>query len=374
MSSHLIRNDLLGPPLPYISSAQGSWLIGESGERYLDAASGAVVTSIGHAHPRVVEAIANQAAQVTFTHRGAFGGRNLDALAERLCSFTGYDGAWFVNSGSEAMEAAIQFALQYHAERGHPERTWFLSPASATTATRWAASHCRVTPGATSPRAWSTTSTLCLRRTPFVTPAAARAGVHRRTPRRSTRRVRAARGQAGRRRHRASRRSDSGGDHASGRFPARPAPLCDEFGALLIVDEVMTGLGRVGAPMAGELFGIRADIAAVGKGLGAGYVPIAAVLLRHHVITALEEGSARILGGHTYAGSPLAAAAALAVLSVLEDEKVLERARDASARLEGLLTRRPTTTRSSPRRVASECSGLSNWPRQVRRTFPRRAV
>ncbi len=109
--------------------------------------------------------------------------------------------------------------------------------------------------------------------------------------------------------------------------------LCREHGALLITDEVMCGLGRTGPPLAAQHWGVTADLVAVGKGLGAGYTPIAATLVSEPVLTAIADGSGMIHGGHTYAGNPLSAAAALAVLTVLQDERTVAGAARAAARL-----------------------------------------
>jgi adenosylmethionine-8-amino-7-oxononanoate aminotransferase len=99
--------------------------------------------------------------------------------------------------------------------------------------------------------------------------------------------------------------------------------LCEEFGALFIADEVMTAFGRTGTMLAMEAEGVRADVVAIGKGLGAGYAPIAATLVNAAILDEITRGSGRILGGHTYAGNPLSAAAASAVLDVFENEDVL---------------------------------------------------
>ena len=126
MTARLIQNQF-GARLPHIARGEGVWLIDTDGRRYLDGCSGAVVASIGHGHPDVVAAIREQAGRITYTHRGFFTDRALEEVARELTDWTGYAGAWFVNSGSEAVEAAMQFALQYHRERGQPQRTEFSS-------------------------------------------------------------------------------------------------------------------------------------------------------------------------------------------------------------------------------------------------------
>ena len=122
----LIQNQF-GARLPHIATAEGVWLVDTTGRRYLDGSSGAVVASIGHGHPDVLAAIREQAGRATYVHRGFFTDPSLEQLADRLTAWTGYAGAWFVTSGSEAVEAALQFALQYHRERGQAQRQEFLS-------------------------------------------------------------------------------------------------------------------------------------------------------------------------------------------------------------------------------------------------------
>src|SRR6266536_2902681 len=134
MSSHpndarrpaLIHNILASRP-PLVDRGKGVWVFDTTGKRYFDACSGAVVSSIGHAHPHVLEVIADQSSRVTFAHRGAFSSRAAEELADRLAAVSGYAGIWLVNSGSEAVEAAMQFALQYQWEIGQDDRRWFLS-------------------------------------------------------------------------------------------------------------------------------------------------------------------------------------------------------------------------------------------------------
>ena len=224
-----------------------------------------------------------------------------------------------MNSGSEAVEAALQFALQYHRERGQPQRQEFLS------LTRGYHGN---TLGGLSLSGHARRAVVGALAWPFAELP---------VPYRSARRAAA----AGIRVHRAScspgpgteieRRADRlagvvvepvGGATLGATVPpagylAGLRALCDEHGVLLITDEVMSGLGRTGAPLAAQHWGVTADIVAVGKGLGAGYTPIAAALVAAPVLAAIADGTGLIHGGHTYAGNPLSAATALAVLTVL---------------------------------------------------------
>lgn len=337
MRSPLIQN-VIGAQPPIIDRAEGVWLFDTEGRRYFDACSGAVVTGIGHAHPGVVAAIAHQAKAVTFTHRGAFSSAPLEKLAERVTALTGYAGAWFVGSGSEAVEAAMQLAQQYFREIGQPQRTRFLSHAQGyhgnTLGGLSLSGHARrVVVGDLAHDFARLEAPYPFRKQVDADDAG------------YTARLLAA----------AEQHITEEGDRLAGiviepiggatlgatvppaGYLAGLRELCDRYDILLIADEVMTGLGRTGAILAMQHWGVRADIVALGKGLGAGYTPIAAALVSDRVLSALENGSARIPGGHTYAGNPLSAATALAVLDVVENDGVIDRAAAAGIRLGALL-------------------------------------
>lgn len=119
----LIQNNLRAT-LPLVDRAKGIWLYDVDGKNYIDGCSGAVTVNLGHSHPKVLEALRSQSEKVAFVHRGAFASGSMHRLAHRLAGATGYAGAWFVNSGSEAVEAALQFALQYFTEQGQPRCTF----------------------------------------------------------------------------------------------------------------------------------------------------------------------------------------------------------------------------------------------------------
>jgi adenosylmethionine-8-amino-7-oxononanoate aminotransferase len=316
VKTRLIQNDLAAD-LPAIASAEGVWLVDTAGRRYIDGCSGAVVTLIGHGHPRVVAAIAAQAATVTFVHRGAFTGDAVNALADRLGALTGYAGVWFVTSGSEAVEAAMQFALQYFRETGQPGRQWFLSSARGyhgnTLGGLSLSGHARRAVVGDLAHTFSTLPTpdehddveklLELAASEFERHAHHLAGVV----------------------------IEPVGGATLGATVPPPGyleglkALCEQHGALFIADEVMTGFGRCGTLLASTSFGVWPDLVATGKGLGAGYAPIAATLVSAPVVEAIERGSGRIAGGHTYAGNPLSVATAAAVLDVIVDEDVIAR-------------------------------------------------
>ena len=345
MSSPLIHNQL-NADLRTISHAEGVWLYDTDGKRYLDGSSGAVVVNIGHSRPEVVAAIAEQASRVTYTHRGAFTSAEADEVARQLTEWTGYAGAWFVNSGAEANEAAMQFALQYFREIGQPQRHWFLSHEfgfhGSTLGSLSLSGHTRRV----------VLGDLALDFPKLPTPHAFLDGQGLTEAEYATRLL------AGAREVIATQADTLAGVFVEpvggATFGANTPPdgylqglraLCDEFGVLLIADEIMSGMGRTGKPLAADHWGVKPDIVSLGKGLGAGYTPVAATLLSRKVLSALEDGSGRILGGHTYAGNPLSLSTALAVFEVSRRERVEELAAASgevlAARLRELRERHP---------------------------------
>jgi len=340
MPTQLITSTLTDSTLPLIDRADGVWLWDTEGNRYLDGSSGAVVTLIGHRHPHVLAAMAAQLDRVTFTHRGAFDSAALEELATRLCALTGFAGAWFVNSGSEATEAAMQFALHYHGANGQPQRQWFLSHRLGyhgnTLGGLSLSGHVRRHAVRDLAHVFNTLST----------PYAYRDAGSLSEDEYAQRLLAEARAQF------ELHREDLAGvvvEPVGGATLGTTVPprgylrglqeLCREYGGLFITDEVMTGLGRTGRPLAADHWGVTPDLVAVGKGLGAGYFPIAATLASTHVLSTIRDAGGTVSGGHTYAGNPLAAATGLAVLEVIEDEDVIGRGRRASEVLEQGLRR-----------------------------------
>ena len=333
----LIQNQF-GARLPHIAAAEGVWLVDTTGRRYLDGSSGAVVASIGHGHPDVLAAIREQAGRATYVHRGFFTDRALEQLADRLTAWTGYAGAWFVTSGSEAVEAALQFALQYHRERGQAQRQEFLSLTrgyhgntlgglSLSGHARRAVVGALAWPFATLPVPYRPPDAPPLPESEFT--AQLLAGAAQEIERRADRLAGVVLEPVG--------GATLGATVPPDGYLAGLRVLCDEQDVLLITDEVMCGLGRTGAPLAAQHWGVTADIVAVGKGLGAGYTPIAATLVGQRVLAAIAGGTGLIHGGHTYAGNPLSAATALAVLTVVASEPVQASGRRAASRLRPML-------------------------------------
>lgn len=324
-SSALVQNDMRAE-LPLIERAEGVWLYDTVGSEYLDGCSGAVTVNLGHSHPRILEAIRTQSEQVAFVHRGAFASRGMHRLAQRLSEATGFAGVWFVNSGSEAVEASLQLALQYHLERGRARSTFLSHNRSYHGNTLGALSlsgHARR----------EVLGGLALDFNVLPDPYSGENATHLLSQVRVSLE---------------SHRGEVAGivvEPLSGAtLGCNPLPdgylqglrdLANEFDTLLIADEVMTGLGRTGAVLACDHWGVKPDLVALGKGLGAGYTPIAATLLSGKVLEVLAAGSGTIRGGHTYGGNPLSVAVADAVLEVTLQEDLVE----ASARQGEVLRR-----------------------------------
>ena len=151
----------------------------------------------------------------------------------------------------------------------------------------------------------------------------------------------------------------------------RMREVCDRHGVLLILDEVMCGMGRTGTLHACEQEGVVPDLLVIAKGLGGGYQPIGAVLAQEQIVDAMRDGSGFFQHGHTYLGHPVACAAALAVQQVIERDGLLPRVRARGAALEARAARRASASiRTSATSAAAACSGASSWCAIARRKTP----
>jgi adenosylmethionine-8-amino-7-oxononanoate aminotransferase len=345
--SRIIHRSLRTPPPPIAVGGHGVWLITADGRQVLDASGGAAVSCLGHNHARVVEAIRRQADTLAYAHSGFFSSAPAEELAEALVGDEpgGLAYAFFVSGGSEAMEAALKLARQYFLEIGQPERCRFIA--------RRQSYH------------GNSLGALALggnaaRRAPYA-PLLADAFSHV-TPAFAYREQRDGETEAdftARLAAELEAEFQRLGPGTVAAFVAEtvvgatagcvPAPagyfqavrqICDRHGALLILDEVMCGMGRTGTLHAWEQEGISPDIQAVAKGLGGGYQPIGAMLANARVVDAIRDGSGAFQHGHTYLGHPVACAAALAVQHVIREDGLLAQVRDRSALLERRLTER----------------------------------
>jgi acetylornithine/N-succinyldiaminopimelate aminotransferase len=279
---------------------EGAWLVSTTGERYLDFASGVAVNALGHAHPHVVEAIAEQASRVIHVsnlYRIPEGER----LAARLCAMSFADVVFFANSGAEAMEGVIKLVRKYQSANGHPERWRILTFEGAfhgrTMATLAAAKNNKHLDGFGPVMDG-------FDQVPFGDIEAAKKAI---TPETAGILVEPVQGEGGVR-------------TAPQAFFTALRRICDDNGLLLAFDEVQTGIGRLGEMFGYQRLGVVPDVMGLAKGLGAGF-PIGAVL------ATAEAGKGIVAGSHgsTFGGNPLAMAAGNAVLDVVTAPGFLER-------------------------------------------------
>jgi adenosylmethionine-8-amino-7-oxononanoate aminotransferase len=328
---------------PVAVRGAGIEIIDREGRRYIDASGGAAVSCLGHGHPRVIEAVRRQVAELDFAHTSFFTSAPAEALADRLIAGapSGLDKVYFVSGGSEAMEAALKMARQYFVEIGQPQRRRFVARrqsyhgntlgALAVGGNAWRREQFRPLlievehvspcyayrgqePGESDPayvaRLLRELEDTLVRNGPETVIAFVAEPVVGAT---------------------------------LGAVPALPGyfagvrSLCDRYGILLILDEVMCGMGRTGNLFACEQEGVAPDLVTIAKGLGAGYQPIGATLASATICEAIRSGSGFFQHGHTYMGHPVACAAALAVQEALVEEQLLGRVKTQGARLKQLL-------------------------------------
>ena len=344
--SRVLHRSLRQTP-PRAVGGEGVWLIAEDGRRILDGSGGAAVSCLGHQHPRVLEAMARQASKLAYAHTGFFSSEPAEALAEKLVGHEpgGLAYAYLVSGGSEAIEAGIKLARQYFIEIGQPQRRHFIARRQSYHGNTLGAL-------AAGGNAW--------RREPYA-PLLSSAFSHV-TPAFAYHEKRDGESEAdfvGRLVAELEAEFQRLGPENVAAFIAEPivgatagcvpAPegyfravgeICDRYGALVMLDEVMCGMGRTGTVHAWEQEGIAPDIQTVAKGLGGGYQPIGAMLASGRLVDAIRDGSGAFQHGHTYLAHPMACAAALEVQRVIEDEQLLDRVKTLGAQLERRLTER----------------------------------
>jgi adenosylmethionine-8-amino-7-oxononanoate aminotransferase len=315
--------------LPVAVAGEGIEVIDSSGKRYIDASGGAAVSCLGHSHQRVIDAIERQARQLAYAHTSFFTTEAAEALAERLVKAAppGIGHAYFVSGGSEAIEAALKLARQYFVEIGEPERKHFIARRQSYHGNTLGAL-------AIGGNAW--------RREPFL-PLLIEA--HHVSPCYAYRDRLADESDeayAQRLADELERKILELGPHTVAAFVAETVvgatlgavppvagyfskirAVCDKYGVLLILDEVMCGMGRTGYLYACEEEGVVPDLLTIAKGLGAGYQPIGATLAHDRIYDAIVRGSGYFQHGHTYMGHATACAAALEVQRVIEEEQLL---------------------------------------------------
>ncbi|MFZ9506297.1 MAG: aspartate aminotransferase family protein [Burkholderiaceae bacterium] len=341
-TTHVFHRHLHHRP-PVAVSGHGAWLVDSEGREYLDASGGAAVSCLGHGHPAVLAAMHEQIDRLAFAHTSFFTTDVAEELAAHLVARApaGMSHAYFVSGGSEGVEAALKMARQYFLEIGEPQRTRFIARRQSYHGNTLGAL-------AVGGNAW--------RREPFAPILMPATHVSPCYPYREQRADESLTDYGERLARELNETIEQLGADQVIAFVAEtvggatagvltPVPgyfravreVCDRHGVLLILDEVMCGMGRTGSLHACEQEGVVPDLLVIAKGLGGGYQPIGAVLAQRKIVEAMSAGSGFFQHGHTYLGHAVACAAALAVQRVIERDALLDRTRQAGARLHHLL-------------------------------------
>src|SRR5690554_1977095 len=342
MPNHIFGRSTKGV-LPTAVAGDGCYLIDSHGRRYLDGSGGAAVSCLGHSNAAVRAALHAQLDQLAFAHTGFFTSEPAEQLADKLVEKApeGIDRVYLVSGGSEAVEAALKLARQYFLEIGEPQRHRVIARRQSYHGNTLGAL-------ATGGNEWRRAQFApMLIETSHISPCYEYRG--------------RAEGESAE--AYGLRVADELEDEiqrlgpanvmafvaepvvgaTAGAVPAVPGYLkrireiCDRHGVLMILDEVMCGMGRTGYLFACQEDGVSPDIMAIAKGLGAGYQPIGAMLCTGRIYDAIASGSGFFQHGHTYMGHPMAAAAANAVLGEIEERRLLARVLEQGAKLDAAL-------------------------------------
>ena len=326
--------------LPTAVAGKGCWLIDSSGQRYLDASGGAAVSCLGHSAKPVLDAICQQLQQLAYAHTSFFTTEPAEQLADLLIQHApgNLDRVYFVSGGSEAMEASLKLCRQYFLEINQPQRSHVIARRQ---------SYHGNTLGALSAggNQW--------RRQPFE-PLLSN-GVSHIAPcyhyrdaepgesleeygLRVANELEAEILRIGPEKVAAFLAEPVVGATSGAVAPVpgyfqRIREICDQYGILLVLDEVMCGMGRTGSLFACEQEGIAPDVLCIAKGLGAGLQPIGAMLCTGTIYQAIAEGSGFFQHGHTYQGHPTACAAGIAVLQTMLEQNLPEQVKEKGSRL-----------------------------------------
>ncbi|MCC2596090.1 aspartate aminotransferase family protein [Pusillimonas sp. MFBS29] len=316
--------------LAFAVRGQGIELFDQDNKSYIDASGGAAVSCLGHGHPVVIQAIKNQLDEMAYAHSSFFTTRAAEDLADFLAERAPGDlnHIYFLSGGSEAVEAALKLARQYFVEIGQPTRRHFIARRQSYHGNTLGAL-------AIGGNAW--------RREPFLPLLVPAHHVSPCYPYRDQRADETQEQYAERLALELDQQIQTLGAENVAAFVAetvvgatagalapvnaylqRVREVCDRHGVLLILDEVMSGMGRTGHLFACAEDGVVPDIITIAKGLGAGYQPIGAMVASSRIYDAIVAGSGFFQHGHTYMGHATACAAALAVQRVIEQDKLLD--------------------------------------------------
>ena len=344
MTKALHRHSL-DAEFPIAVQGDGVYLIDAEGRRYLDGSGGAAVSCLGHGNERVRNAIKAQVDRLEFAHTRFFSNEPMEALARDLVSDApaGLTKAWFTCGGSEAIEAALKITRQYFIETGQPQRRHVIGRLQSYHGTTAGA----LSAGGNMARR-AVFEPLLLDTMHHISPCFAYRG----------QRDDESEGAYGQRvANELEAKILELGSESVAAFVAEtvvgstlgcvpPVPgyfkrireICDRYGVLLILDEVMCGMGRTGRRHACEEEGIAPDFLAVAKGLSAGYLPLGALLIADKVHKAIEAGSNAVMHSHTFTGHPMSCAAALAVQQEVRERDLLVNVRKMGGVLRSVLS------------------------------------
>ncbi|BBM65515.1 aspartate aminotransferase family protein [Vibrio alfacsensis] len=332
--------------LPTIERGEGVYLFDHQGKAYLDACGGAAVSNLGHSHQAVKQAMLAQIERVPFAHTGFFTNQNSERLAELICQRmpSQFNHVYLVSGGSEAVESALKMARQYFVERSQPQKRYFVARQQSYHGNTLGAL-------AVGGNEW--------RREPFkpilstshhIPPCYAYRHQHQNESEEEYS-LRAAN-------ELESKIMELGAENVmafvaepivgatAGAVPAtrgyfkRIREICDCYDVLLIMDEVMCGVGRSGTFFAFEQEEAEPDLVCMAKGLGAGYQPIGAVVANDKVYQTIAMGSGFFQHGHTFMAHPVASAAAVATLEAIDDQNLLAAVKHQGATLRQALESR----------------------------------
>ena len=326
---------------PLIDRAKGVYMWDVDGKRYIDASSGAMVSNIGHSDPRVIAAMNAQLEKASFAYRLHFENDAAENLAFRLAERAPGDleRVFFVSGGSEAVESCIKLARQYALAKGQAQRTKIISrfpsyhgsTLGALAITGYTPMHAPFAPMMVdqpkipAPTCYLDRDDLSDHERGLKYANMLEAEILKQGPETVLGFIMEPVGGAA-----------TGALVAPDSYYARIREICDQYGILLIYDEVMTGAGRTGKYFAAEHWGITPDILAVSKGLAAGYAPLGAMIAPDRIVgPVLDHGG--FIHGYTYAGNPMACAAGNAVLDVIDEDNLLENATQSGAGLKAEL-------------------------------------
>lgn len=336
--SHVFPRQINAPPIKAVAS-NGCYIFDDSGNRYLDGSGGAAVSCLGHADPEVVQAIQDQTSKMAFAHTGFFSSDPAEELAELLIKYApgDLDRVYFVSGGSESIEAAIKLARQYHIENGEPNRRHIIARrqsyhgntlgALAAGGNKWRrdqfepilinVSHIAPCYEYIDKSNQEKTYEYGQRVAQELEDEILRLGS-------DTVMAFIVEPVVG---------ATMGAVPAVQGYFKRIEEVCKKYGVLLILDEVMCGMGRTGYLYAAEADNISPDILCIAKGLGAGYQPIGAMLCTKKIYDVIGGGTGFFQHGHTYMGHPVACAAGLAVVQAIIDRDLLKSVKQRSAQL-----------------------------------------